>query len=104
MRALVIGTGGREHALTEGLVRSASVAEVLCAPGNPGMPKVICPPSNAGPAGHDAARTLCLLPTINSVLVPMSMTATSRSSLARSTASMQAAASAPTCPLMIGRP
>ena len=37
MRALVIGTGGREHALTEGLVRSASVAEVLCAPGNPGM-------------------------------------------------------------------
>ena len=37
MRALVLGAGGREHALTEGLVRSASVDEVLCAPGNPGM-------------------------------------------------------------------
>ncbi|MFM8303921.1 MAG: phosphoribosylamine--glycine ligase [Actinomycetota bacterium] len=37
MRALVLGAGGREHALAEGLTRSASVDEVVCAPGNPGM-------------------------------------------------------------------
>lgn len=37
MRALVVGTGGREHALAWGLARSASVDEVVAAPGNPGM-------------------------------------------------------------------
>jgi phosphoribosylamine--glycine ligase len=37
VRALVLGSGGREHALTRGLVDAASVDEVLCAPGNPGM-------------------------------------------------------------------
>ena len=72
------------------------------APSSAGMPQAIAPPSKAGPAGQDAARMRCLLPTINSVFVPMSMIATRRSSCARSTASMQAAASAPTWPLMIG--
>ncbi|MFP4235786.1 MAG: phosphoribosylamine--glycine ligase [Nitriliruptoraceae bacterium] len=33
---LVLGGGGREHALTWALARSASVAEVASAPGNPG--------------------------------------------------------------------
>ncbi len=37
MRALVIGGGGREHALCWALSRSASVDAVLCAPGNPGI-------------------------------------------------------------------
>ena len=55
-----------------------------------------------GPAGQDAARMRCLLPRISSVFVPMSMIATSRSSCARSIASMHAAASAPRWPLMIG--
>jgi phosphoribosylamine---glycine ligase len=36
-RVLVIGGGGREHALAWGLSRSAHVDEVVCAPGNPGM-------------------------------------------------------------------
>ena len=40
MRALVLGSGGREHALTHGLVGAASVDEVLCAPGNPGMAEI----------------------------------------------------------------
>jgi phosphoribosylamine--glycine ligase len=40
MRALVIGGGGREHALAWSLARCASVDDVLAAPGNPGMEPV----------------------------------------------------------------
>lgn len=37
MRTLVIGNGGREHALVAGLARDPAVTEVHAAPGNPGM-------------------------------------------------------------------
>jgi len=40
MRVLVVGGGGREHALAWRLARSASVDEVVAAPGNPGMADV----------------------------------------------------------------
>ncbi len=40
MKILVIGTGGREHALARSLSRDPAVTEVHAAPGNPGLAAV----------------------------------------------------------------
>jgi phosphoribosylamine--glycine ligase len=37
MKVLILGSGGREHALTWAVARSPRVKEVVCAPGNGGM-------------------------------------------------------------------
>ncbi|MFG2061711.1 phosphoribosylamine--glycine ligase [Micromonospora sp. NPDC048871] len=40
MRVLLLGGGGREHALALRLAEDASVSELICAPGNPGIAQV----------------------------------------------------------------
>ena len=40
MRVLVIGSGGREHALCRALARDGDVTQLHAAPGNPGIAQV----------------------------------------------------------------
>ena len=40
MKVLILGSGGREHALAWSILRSPRVTEVVCAPGNGGMAQI----------------------------------------------------------------
>ena len=47
MKVLVIGAGGREHALVWSITKSRHVSEVVCAPGNAGIDQLArCVPAN----------------------------------------------------------
>ena len=47
MRVLVLGSGAREHALAARLTAEIGAAQVLCAPGNPGIAGLVAtPPAN----------------------------------------------------------
>ena len=40
MKVMVLGGGGREHAICRGLKRSPEVTKIFCSPGNPGIAKI----------------------------------------------------------------
>ena len=40
MKVLVVGGGGREHAICTALKKSTSVTELYCAPGNGGIAEI----------------------------------------------------------------
>src|SRR5579859_1780719 len=49
MKVLILGSGGREHALAWAISKSGRVTEVVCAPGNGGMAQIArCIPADVG--------------------------------------------------------
>ncbi|OFW36595.1 MAG: phosphoribosylamine--glycine ligase [Acidobacteria bacterium RIFCSPLOWO2_12_FULL_67_14] len=76
MRILVIGSGAREHALVWKLAGERSVAQVLCAPGNPGIGELAqCVPGDPGdPASLlEAARREAVDLTVVGPELPLSL-------------------------------
>jgi phosphoribosylamine--glycine ligase len=55
VRVLLIGSGGREHALALGLAADSRVSHLVAAPGNPGIASVALADAGAGAAASGAA-------------------------------------------------
>ncbi len=53
MKILIVGSGGREHALAWKLAQSPHVSGIVCSPGNPGMAQIAtCVPAPAELSGY----------------------------------------------------
>src|SRR5258708_4058493 len=68
MKVLLIGSGGREHALAWKMAASPLVERLICAPGNAGIPQE-CEVAAIDPADHDAVVALCRARAIDFVVV-----------------------------------
>ncbi|MCW2816559.1 MAG: phosphoribosylamine--glycine ligase [Nocardioides sp.] len=68
MKILVIGTGGREHALSRALARDPEVDEVHCAPGNPGI-AAVATLHDVDPLDGEAVAALAMVLDVDLVVV-----------------------------------
>ena len=57
MKILVIGQGGREHALVWKLAQSPLVEKIYCAPGNPGIAQIAACLLYTSPSPRDRTRS-----------------------------------------------
>ncbi|MGE4618537.1 MAG: phosphoribosylamine--glycine ligase [Planctomycetota bacterium] len=70
MKVVVIGSGGREHAICWQLARSPRVSEVIACPGNPGISKIAsCWPESDPLRSTEAFIQRCLAENIDHVVV-----------------------------------
>ena len=68
MKVLVIGQGGREHALVKALSRSSSVTEIHAIPGNDGMKRLaLC--HSIDLKNYDSIIQFCITNEIEYVLI-----------------------------------
>jgi len=68
MNVLLIGSGGREHALAWKIAASPLVKRLVCAPGNAGIAQE-CETAALDPADHDAVIAFCRAQAIDFVVV-----------------------------------
>src|SRR6202162_5340279 len=68
MNVLLIGSGGREHALAWKIAASPLVGRLICAPGNAGIAQE-CETAALDPADHDAVIASCRAQAIDFVVV-----------------------------------
>jgi phosphoribosylamine---glycine ligase len=68
MNVLLIGSGGREHALAYALTKSPLLSKLYCAPGNPGIAK-LAEISSIKVTDHEAVIAFCKLKHISFVVV-----------------------------------
>jgi phosphoribosylamine--glycine ligase len=71
VRVLLIGSGGREHALATALAADPAVTALVCAPGNPGMAALAL--ATPGSAVHNVALDVADIAAIAALAVEMSI-------------------------------
>lgn len=71
MNILVIGGGGREHAITRALAKSESAGDIFVAPGNPGILS-IAEKADIDIKNFDAVADFCKAKGISLVVVGLS--------------------------------
>lgn len=68
MNILLLGNGGREHALAAALAASASTTALYCAPGNPGI-AALAKQAQCEPTNHESVVQFCVQNNIDLVVV-----------------------------------